>query len=279
MLVNLEPYGRLGNRLFLAAHLIAFSLKHNVPLLNLGFGEYAELFPWFNGNAAFAYPWRMTGNRPAALKLLNRFRRQEWLPWMHKFRYWGDENWNFDTQDASRFLVPLAQGKTVLFRAWLFRGPESVVRFREEILGVFQPDATIVALVDAAVRQWRQDDPILVGVHVRWEDYRGTHSFIDQIGFAERMVKVAQLWPRNRVRFVLFSNEPLPEDGWRNLEVVRSSGVSPLFDLTAMSRCDYLLGPPSTFSGWASFVGKVPLLTLTQKQEPIELTQFRAWAG
>jgi hypothetical protein len=30
-------------------------------------------------------------------------------------------------------------------------------------------------------------------------------------------------------------------------------------DLYSLARCDYLLGPPSTFSLWASFYGNVPL--------------------
>lgn len=279
MLVNLEPYGRLGNRLFLAAHLVAFSLKHQVPLLNLGFGDYAESFPWFDGNAAFAYPWRETGNFQDAGRMKNRFLWQERLPWTSRFRYWGDEVWNYDFQEPAAILRPLLRGKTVLFRSWLFRGPESVVRFRREILEVFKPEAGLSSAVDGAVSAWRQNEPVLVGVHVRWEDYRGTSSFLDQPEFAGRMEQVARLWPGRPVRFVLFSNETLPETGWRNLDIVGSPGSSPIFDLTAMSRCDYLMAPASTFSGWASFVGKVPLLTLTQRQLPPDLSQFQEWLG
>ena len=34
-------------------------------------------------------------------------------------------------------------------------------------------------------------------------------------------------------------------------------------DLCLLSKCHYLIGPPSTFSGWASFIGRVPLLYMT----------------
>lgn len=30
-------------------------------------------------------------------------------------------------------------------------------------------------------------------------------------------------------------------------------------DLYALAECDYLIGPPSTFTVWASFYGNVPL--------------------
>ena len=37
-----------------------------------------------------------------------------------------------------------------------------------------------------------------------------------------------------------------------------SSGVA-VEDLYALAGCDLLIGPPSTFTQWASFYGKVPL--------------------
>jgi hypothetical protein len=35
-------------------------------------------------------------------------------------------------------------------------------------------------------------------------------------------------------------------------------------DLYLLSKCDYIMGPPSTFSGWASFYGNVPLYMLKE---------------
>lgn len=279
MLVNLEPFGRLGNRLFLGAHLVAFSLKHEVPLLNLGFGEYAGDFPWFEGNRAFAFPWRETGTLADAAKLTRGHRWLERMPWAKRFRYWGTEDWNFDARDTTILTKPLLEGRDVYFRSWLFRGKASVARHRSTILEVFRPPLELAEEVETQVDRWRSDSPLLVGVHVRWEDYRGTDYFIDQPGFRARMEGLRGLWPDRTVRFVLFSNESLPTDGWGDLDVARSSGTSPLYDLTAMAHCDVLIGPPSTFSGWASFYGQVPLLTLTSGRTTPSLEDFHVVDG
>jgi hypothetical protein len=45
-------------------------------------------------------------------------------------------------------------------------------------------------------------------------------------------------------------------------------------DLTALSQCDAVLGPPSTFSGWASFSGRVPLLSLDRPDRPVDRAGF-----
>jgi len=41
-----------------------------------------------------------------------------------------------------------------------------------------------------------------------------------------------------------------------------------------LSKCDYLLGPPSTFSMWASFIGDVPLRLIKGAEENIQMDQF-----
>ena len=45
-------------------------------------------------------------------------------------------------------------------------------------------------------------------------------------------------------------------------------------DVYALSQCDYILGPPSTFSMWASFIGDVPLRIVKYANENITLDQF-----
>jgi hypothetical protein len=270
MLVNLEPYGRLGNRLFLGAHLMAFSMRYELSLLNLGFGEYVSWYPWFEGNAGFAFPWRPTGDLSAADRLRSQYRLREFLPWTHRFRYWGDHDLDFDRTELPQLLTPLRRGRDVLFRAWLFRGYESLSRFKPQVLEVFRPQVAVSDAVAQFVAAARKGADVLVGVHVRWEDYRGTENFLDQEAFRQRLEDFRSSRPGVRVRFALFSNEVLSQEGWGDLDIVLSPGTTPLFDLTAMSLCDHLMGPPSTFSGWASFAGNVPLEVLrasaTEKQ-------------
>jgi hypothetical protein len=50
---------------------------------------------------------------------------------------------------------------------------------------------------------------------------------------------------------------------------------SPVGDLYALAQCDYIFGPVSTFSQWASFYGNKPLLHLENHEAQVEREQFR----
>ena len=52
--------------------------------------------------------------------------------------------------------------------------------------------------------------------------------------------------------------------------------VHPVSAMHAMSLCDYILGPPSTFSGWASFMGRVPRLEIKSRDHVVRLEEFVA---
>jgi len=46
-------------------------------------------------------------------------------------------------------------------------------------------------------------------------------------------------------------------------------------DLYALAKCDYILGPLSSYSQWASFYGNKPLYQLTGSQERLERAKFQ----
>jgi tRNA A37 threonylcarbamoyladenosine dehydratase len=59
--------------------------------------------------------------------------------------------------------------------------------------------------------------------------------------------------------FILFSNEPLQFEQSSNLLI---SSEKWFIDHHIMAQCDYLIGPPSTFTLWASFVGQSELIRI-----------------
>ena len=42
-------------------------------------------------------------------------------------------------------------------------------------------------------------------------------------------------------------------------------------DMYAMAEADLLIGPPSTYTGWASFYGKVPLVVMESADDSVEI--------
>ena len=74
------------------------------------------------------------------------------------------------------------------------------------------------------------------------------------------------------VRFAVFTDEPKSLS--RTLSRLNEQPTTPERDQWLMSQCDYLVGPPSTFTTWASFMGKVPLLHIMGKDQKVQLCDF-----
>ena len=83
----------------------------------------------------------------------------------------------------------------------------------------------------------------------------------------------APLFPGKKVGFIVCSNvaqsimDPL-------LPVVYPGPGQPVEDLYALAACDYIIGPPSTFSRWASFYGKTPLWEMRDADSSPKLEEF-----
>jgi hypothetical protein len=45
-------------------------------------------------------------------------------------------------------------------------------------------------------------------------------------------------------------------------------------DMYSLAACDYIVGPPSTFSQWASFYGSVPLCIVRDAEHRLSLNDF-----
>jgi hypothetical protein len=77
-----------------------------------------------------------------------------------------------------------------------------------------------------------------------------------------------------RVAFLICSDELVPLDRFCGLNIFLGTGHL-IEDMYALAKCDLLMGPQSTFSGWASFYGSVPLYLIDHPQEEPRPESFR----
>lgn len=131
---------------------------------------------------------------------------------------------------------------------------------KKEIVKLFEPSCKIVNKVNCYFEEY---DGITIGVHIRRGDYKnyldGKYYFEDDIYIRAINSMRNELENECRqVRFLICSNEPCEmSDNCDDVFSIKSTdGVT---DLYALTRCDYIIGPPSSYSQWASFVGDVPL--------------------
>jgi hypothetical protein len=144
---------------------------------------------------------------------------------------------------------------------------------------LFAPDAAVSAEIAGLIDKCRQQCDVLVGVHIRQGDYRhwqgGKYSYDNGV-YRQKMCDIeAQMAARcKRAGFLACSNEPIPAEDFAGLQITPGPG-NMIHDLYSLAACDYLIGPPSTYSGWASFYGKVPLMPIAEANQAVPIEEFR----
>lgn len=129
------------------------------------------------------------------------------------------------------------------------------------------------------MQELRTNYDYVVGVHIRRKDYRewlqGKY-FYDFCVYQDCILSINK--SISNAVYVLFSDDEIPEDMYKlPLNFYKIEVSSEINDLLFLSMCDYIIGPPSTYSGWASFYGNVPKYTIFSASElkyGIELSDF-----
>lgn len=132
---------------------------------------------------------------------------------------------------------------------------------------IYRPKQEITDKAEALIKRIKATADIVVGVHIRrgdyatWNDGRFFYSLEQYHAF---MLRVKECYSDRRVAFFISSNEAFDTAIFTGCDCYRFSGEpSPaVLDLYTLSVCDRIIGPFSTFSRWASFIGEVPLCFL-----------------
>ena len=279
MLIVCTKEGQLCNRLFHFAHIATFSIDNNERLWYPHIYDYAHLF----GNLS-----------PSKLKKYNliiysnTFLRQS----LRVFRR------VLKGISAGRFLrcveavqeVDLAEfggdGNRILFLSgWLFRDYISLKKHRELIKAIFEFDEQLVAVCRIKTEQLRRKNAILVGVHIRRGDYidfeNGKFFYSDEV-YKDKINQLKKLFfdLEKDINFIICTNDNSVHSSelLSGVDIIHNRG-SDLSDLCILSFCDYIVGPPSTFSGWASFYGSVPLAYIMEAAQIMKRSDFAVIDG
>lgn len=156
---------------------------------------------------------------------------------------------------------------------WYYRDNRAVTKHEDTVREFFSP--VNVSTAKKSLAALRQMGQTLVGVHIRRRDYKkflcGRYFYGDEVYFRE-MYRVRDMLGKD-VLFAVFSDEEIEESHFAGLPCQFMHG-SAVEDQWMMSQCDYLMGPPSTFSAWASFMGKVPLARMWDKDYELKREDF-----
>ncbi len=282
MIIVTDKSGRLGNKLHLFAHFIAFSLEHDVPIMFTGFAQYGHLFTITAHDALCRVP--RPDAEPAVLtvtlaQLVVCFARLPVIPRLipgttHMYAYAKADYRDLSLVDISSSLL---HRRLTFAHGYFFRHYDAVRKHADEIRRILSPNHVYQELADNFVAPIRTGTDILIGVHIRHGDYEqwqgGSHYFAgDQ--YAAIMSSLQYLFSPKRVAFVVCSDAEWRVEDFPNLNVSISNHEA-IVDMQVLSRCDYLIGAKSSFNRWASFYGNVPLYVIRDPNEKIAKSSFR----
>ena len=149
---------------------------------------------------------------------------------------------------------------------------------KEQIIDVFRPNDNIVLPLQNKFKEYHDKGYFIVGLHIRRGDYKTYKDgifYYDDATYLNYMQQVEELLKDKNVVFYISTNEqinPCLSIGHHVLEKPLNSASA---DLYALSLCDLIMGPPSTFSRWASFINDVPLCVLQNRETKISMSNFK----
>lgn len=284
MIVNAKSYGQLGNRLFLYAHMIAAARALNVSLANPCFAEYADLFPSTAGDLWCRYPAAPATNSDShptlsqrkllaksvylATKTLSTLRLTRFP--FRVIRLRPDEECDLAGAEFSA----AAKRRLLLTQGWLFRSDALLNEHSNAIRSHFEILPENRNRVDQLMQRVRVEADVVVGVHIRHGDYAtfmNGRYFYSVAQYAAAMHSIAEQFQGKRVGFLVCSNAKADPGEFDGLNIHFGTGHI-TEDLYALAAADLLIGPPSTYTGWASFYGGAPLLRMESAELPIDLS-------
>jgi hypothetical protein len=284
MIVIADKYGQLGNRLFVFAHFIGWGIEHGVKIANPSFDEYAQYF-----EGTVADPWCRYPSRPIFCLNVARSRHRNYnlvrlasrigkrlkisTPWIGRLDIDWAESYELGEEEHIR---TLRSRKFTLVRGWQYRDEANLHKHVHAIRIYFTPRPSHVRRIDELLAKVRAACDVVVGVHIRRGDYSNFMDgryYYEPAVYREMMSKVRRLLRDKEVGFLICSNEPVDPKFYSSFNV--HLGPNHLIeDMYSFARCDYLIGPPSTYTMWASYYGGVPLLQIADPSIDPTLANF-----
>lgn len=250
-----DEYGRTGNRFFAYLDSIGWAILNNKKVV--------ILFP------------------ENILKHFDNFRNSQYvcLPlWGKSQILWRIFRRVFQYNKISRSLLRTKLASRLGFYAgWddLRESHRYYPKVKSQIKALFMPNDDIRIPIDESFKKVHAEGYKIVGVHIRKEDYKTAYGgvyYYDDSVFISYMQQIARLIPN--CKFYISSNEKISNCFSEQFRLVDKAINSAVGDLYSLSQCDYIIGPPSTFNCWASFIGDVPLFTMFAKNDMISLDSF-----
>lgn len=177
--------------------------------------------------------------------------------------------------------IKKARSKMVLTTGWLFQDIVNLEKHRQMLVKIWTPNKNYRENIEQYYNKYKKGHDFVIGVHIRrgdYEQFEGGRWYYTPDEYYRKIEEVAALeaFRGKKIAFVICTNEKIisfPTSGTFSVFNEKRHFVE---DLYLLAKSDYIMGPPSTFSMWASFYGNVPLYKITEIEKKISDQNFEA---
>src|SRR5687767_9052154 len=288
MVIIASKEGQLANRIWHASSFIANAFENDYRILHLYIDEYSHFFSERLNSTH--HPLRIAGKKS---KWRNNFLRKffEFVlkfsrrTSLRKFLFFDillhegyDDVEPFDLNNVQ--FIHKAKSGNLVVSGWLFKDSMNLKKHKEKIVELWTPNVNYRNRIDNFYKRYHEISDLLIGVHIRRGDYikfnNGTWYY-EIADYHRKMKEIAAMseFSGKKLGFVVCSNEPDTKFTTEQQFDIFFEPRHFIEDLYLLSRCDYIIGPPSTFSMWASFYGSVPLYMLRDITVNVDMKKFQ----
>lgn len=276
-LILIKPNGNHSNRLIQNLNFEVFCKEYNIEYHNPTFNDLSNYYvnPCDASTNTF-YKFLqidLLGKTFRHSKFIKRIFSIVWI--ISKFGFlkfvrFDDEN--DEVVLINKLLQAFDKNDTVYVAGWWFRVPSLLEKHKDSVVNNYLLKSIYYEqnLFVNSLNNFKKQKYTLIGVHIRRGDYKtwkgGQYYYEDDV-FEENMKKISNnlsLNGKNKQLFILFSND---NHCFKKSENIVISKEKWYIDQYIMSQCNYLIGPPSTFTLWASLIGKAKYVPIEKNQK------------
>ncbi len=277
MVILLARNGQLCNRLFIISAFVANSLEHGYALVSDSFDDYLDRFEGIN-DAGLRYNIRVLTTRQITERMC--YKAISKIAYSNGIlsRCLGVRGWRNNGDINTRSFIEMAKEYRLVVRGWPFWDVANFIKHSSTIKEIFAPRKKYVINAVNFLRDKRERFDIIIGVHIRRGDYINHLNGRFFFSIAVYQDKLQELYNQvlltgKTAAFIICSNESIDKD-WNVGFPYFPTSMDGMSDLVILSMCDYIVGPPSTYSMWASFYGNVPYNNFFSADDYLPLDSF-----
>ena len=282
LIIGAEQYGRIGNRLYLGAHLVAWAKKKNALLLHPGFHDYENLFAATCYDALVRFP-----EPKAPLRLPPRPKKMLRLSLDRlSIRFLNQEHKIFQTLDlqpgglniAANGVLDQVTARPINFiRGFIYNNTcTHIVDAFPEIKNHYRPRRCYIPLIESPINNLRETCDLVLGIVIRHGDFkswRGGEYFFPTDEYIQFMDQCVALLEDIRIGFFIASDEEQDPSLFEH-HTFHFRAKHPLENLHSLAACDGMIAAASSFTGWAQYYGSVPVWHIRKDEDQSSLRQM-----